>query len=194
MPWIQIGTILFRYSMDADTELNHAVDLRIAREEAFKNEIVAQIDVIATALEMCDPTNAASTLNLSQAQLRNIIEKLTNMDSINGAESARISNILKTKNLRRAPAAPAAPGSLPAAPAAPGSLPAAPAVPIVPGVARPKSYAAAVGTTPPRATIGDHLMGSVLGQSGAERAQFRAANGIRGGRRTRRKGKSKRIV
>ena len=173
--------------MDADTELNHAVDLRIAREEAFKNEIVAQIDVIATALEMCDPTNAASTLNLSQAQLRNIIEKLTNMDSINGAESARISNILKTKNLRRAPAAPAAPGSLPAAPAAP-------AVPIVPGVARPKSYAAAVGTTPPRATIGDHLMGSVLGQSGAERAQFRAANGIRGGRRTRRKGKSKRIV
>jgi hypothetical protein len=174
--------------MDADTELNHAVDLRIAREEAFKKEIVAQIDVIATALEMCDPTNAASTLDLSQEQLRNIIEKLTNMDSINGAESARISNILKTKNLRRAPEV------IPAAPAAPGSLPAAPAVPIVPGVAKPKSYAAAVGTTPPRATIGDHLMGSVLGQSGAERAQFRAANGIRGGRRTRRKGKSKRIV
>ena len=134
MPWIQTGIIVL-YNMDANKELNDAVDRRIAREMAFKEEIIAQINAIIAALELCDPTNAASTLDLSQEQLRQVIEKLDTMDVINASESARISNVLTTKNLRRGPDAAAA------APVAPAAAAAAPVA-----VPAPKSYAAAVGT------------------------------------------------
>jgi len=64
MPWIRTGIIVFRYSMDANRQLNEAVERRIARETAFKEEIIAKINAIIAALELCDPTNAASTLDL----------------------------------------------------------------------------------------------------------------------------------
>lgn len=134
MPWIRTGTIVL-YNMDANKELNDAVDRRIAREMAFKEEIIAQINAIIAALELCDPTNAASTLDLSQDQLRQVIQKLDTMDVINADESARISNVLTTKNLRRGPDAAAV------APAAAASVPV-----VAPAAA--KSYAAAVGTPP----------------------------------------------
>jgi hypothetical protein len=106
--------------MDANTELNEAVDRRIKRETAFKEEIIAQIEAIIASLELCDPTNAASTLDLSQEQLRQVIEKLDNMENISANESARIANTLKNRNLRRAPE------STPAAPIAPAVAPPGP--------------------------------------------------------------------
>ena len=123
MPWIQIGTILFRYSMDADKELSDAVDRRIKREGDFKQEIIDKINSIISELAFCDPANAASTLNLSQKTLREVIEKLNDIKIIDADSSASISDILTTKNLRRAPATPgtvpATPGTVPATPAAP---------------------------------------------------------------------------
>ena len=181
MPWIRTGIIVFKYSMDANQELNEAVDRRIARETAFKEEIIAQIDAIISALEFCDPTNAASTLDLSQEQLRQVIEKLNTMDVISPAESARISDSLRTKNLRRGlEQVPAAPAAVPAA------VPAAPAVPTA-----PKSYAAAVATprrpaTPaPQPSFLDRVSAASMGTTPQQMAQRR-------GGRTRRRRKTRR--
>ena len=123
MPWIQIGIIVIRYSMDADKELSDAVDRRIEREGYFKQEIIDKINSIISELAFCDPANAASTLNLSQKTLREVIEKLNDIKIIDADSSASISDILTTKNLRRAPEV-ATPGTVPAAPVAP--LPATP--------------------------------------------------------------------
>lgn len=104
--------------MDADRELNEAVDRRIKREMDFKEEIISKINAIISELEFCDPTNAASTLNLSQENLREIIGKLNDYDIISADKSDSISDILKTKNLRRVPeVSPAVTGNIPTAPA-----------------------------------------------------------------------------
>ena len=113
--------------MDANAELDEAVSRRIQREIDFKEEIISKINVIISELAFCDPTNAASTLNLSQEKLREVIGKLNDTDIISPLVSESISDILKTKNLRRAPEV-ATPGTVPVAPGtvpvAPGTLPA----------------------------------------------------------------------
>ena len=113
--------------MDANAELDEAVSRRIQREIDFKEEIISKINVIISELAFCDPTNAASTLDLSQEKLREVIGKLNDTDIISPLVSESISDILKTKNLRRAPEV-ATPGTVPATPgtvpATPGTLPA----------------------------------------------------------------------
>ena len=89
--------------MDPDTELSDAVDRRIEREGYFKQEIIDKINSIISELAFCDPANAASTLNLSQDKLREIIGKLNDHDIISADSSTSISDILNTKNLRRVP-------------------------------------------------------------------------------------------
>jgi len=168
--------------MDANRELNDAVDRRIAREMAFKEEIIAQINAIIAGLELCDPTNAASTLDLSQEQLRQVIEKLTNMEAISAVESARISDVLKTKNLRRGPEAVAAvaapaPGAGPAPAAAPKSYLQAATTP------KPVAPAAAAVKTP---GFVDRLAAASMGTTPQQMAQKR------GGRKTRRRRKTRR--
>ena len=183
--------------MDANSELNAAVDRRIQREMAFKEEIISQINAIISELAFCDPTNAASTLNLSQGELRDVIEKLNNIDIIGPGESARISDSLKTKNLRRVPEV-ATPSPNPAAP---GTIP----TPLTVG-RRPNPPAASAPAIPT-------VSGLTMRERGANWAN-RVKNGMEGlkntnptlppaipqtprigGRRTRkRKGKSKRIV
>jgi hypothetical protein len=108
--------------MDANTELNAAVDKRIGEENRFKGEIIRQINIIIDQLEYCDPTNAASTLDLSQDQLRQVIERLNDTREIFGdSESIRIADTLNGKNLRRGlDGAPPVPASVaPSAPTAP---------------------------------------------------------------------------
>ena len=151
--------------MDANIELNEAVDRRIKRETAFKEEIIAQIEAIIASLELCDPTNAASTLDLSQEQLRQVIEKLDNMDNISANESERIANTLKNRNLRRAPestpAAPVAP-----APGPPGSAsPPAPPSSATPPTGFIKNIAARTGNLANR--VGNQLEKYATAQSPA---------------------------
>lgn len=120
--------------MDANTELSDAVDRRIQREMDFKQEIISKINVIISELKFCDPTNAASTLDVSQEKLREVIIKLNDTAVISKDESTRISDELKTKNLRRGPEVveplPAVPTPLTVGrrPIPPPSAPATPAV------------------------------------------------------------------
>ena len=112
--------------MDANRELSDAVDRRIQREGYFKEEIISQINLIISELAFCDPTNAASTLNLSQDKLREVIGRLNDYHVINTDASASISDILKTKNLRRVPEVAPLPTDPGAIPSAPGDIPASP--------------------------------------------------------------------
>lgn len=157
MPWIRTGIIVFRYNMDANKELTDAVERRIEKEMAFKEEIIRQINTIIDGLAYCDPTNAASTLDLSQEQLRLVIEKLNNTDEVfSEVESKRIADTLRTKNLRRGidQVAPVAPAAVPTVPTAPKSYAAAVATPRRPATPAPQPSfidrvaAASMGTTP----------------------------------------------
>jgi hypothetical protein len=192
--------------MDADKELTDAVDGRIEREIIFKQEIIDQINLIISELAFCDPTNAASTLNVSQDKLREIIGKLNDYHVIDEDASASISNLLNTTNLRRvpevAPALPVAPGVPTAIPASPGSLPAPPTRP----GRRPDTPPSATSATSPPAAPGTKLreMGTnLLNRSRNAARGFQNPNpamppvGIpqtpgTGGRRTRRRRKTRR--
>lgn len=149
MPWIRTGIIVFRYNMNANDELNAAVTRRIEKEIAFKEEIIREINAIIDQLAYCDPTNATSTLDLSQIQLREVIEKLNNTDDVfSPVESKRIADTLNGKNLRR--------GLEPVPAVAPAAVPAA-----VPATAA-KTYAQAVRRIPPPAApTGQGLLGRI---------------------------------
>ena len=161
---------------------------RIKREMDFKQEIISQINSIISELAFCDPTNATSTLDLSQEKLRDVVAKLN--------ESEKKSNSLKTENLRdpelASPARNISAGppkkSLPVGRRPPPAEPTKPAPPKVPGPTlremginlfnRSKSAVRRFqNTNPPTSQDGIPQNSRVIG-----------------GRRTRRKGKSKRIV
>jgi uncharacterized coiled-coil protein SlyX len=178
--------------MNANDELNAAVTRRIEKEIAFKEDIIRKINAIIDGLAYCDPTNAASTLDLSQNQLREVIEKLNNTDDIFGeGESRRIADTLNGRNLRRGlEPVPAVPGAIPSA------VPAAVAAPGVPGTAA-KTYAQAVRRVPPPAPAGQGLLGRI-GDTFTNLATATSPPPAgyvppkRGGRKTRRRRKTRR--
>ena len=114
MPWIPIGIIVIRYSMDSvqrrretqfstpmEKQLIDAVDLRIAAETTFKKQIVLSLTQLIDNLEECDPSNARTTLDLTQDQLRKIIIKLNDKSNIDSSASETIANIVRDSNLLR---------------------------------------------------------------------------------------------
>jgi len=179
--------------MDAYTRLNESVNARIAREEDFKREIMQQIDGIIRALAECPRTElspaAASTLDLSQEQLSEVLQKLNNLSNMDSTQVTSITDLVKNANLRRGPVPsgsdlqdltrPAAPA--PAAPAPPvAPAPVAPAPP-----AAPRSYASVAAKPAPKPP-------SLLDRVAAASMGGPSPGPKRGGLRTRRRRKTRR--
>jgi hypothetical protein len=184
-------------------QLTRAVDLRIESEEEFKKQLVLSLRELIKTLAECDPSNARTTLDLTQDQLRKIILKLNDKHAISSTEAQTIANTLKESNLFRGPTLPQAPppSALPPPPASlttpappPSALPQPPASlqsptlpPLPPGPpALPPSPPAPPGsasTVPPvpQAKTPARLLGT--------RTRL---DPISGGRRTRRKRKTRR--
>ena len=157
-------------------QLIRAVDLRIQSEETFKKNIVSQLKKLILTLSECDPSNARTALDLTQEQLRQIIIKLNDNSVISEGESSKIANIVKENNLFRGPTAPSS--TLQSALPTPSTVPSLPTPPLT------------VPSAPPKRDL------SVI-NPGAVPSNGRNPGltpGRRGGRKTRRKGKSKRIV
>jgi len=149
MQWIQIG-IIVKYNMNSvqrrresqlsmpmEEQLIHAVDLRIEAEEEFKRQIVFSLKDLIQKLAECDPSNARTTLDLTQQQLAIIIAKLNDTRKISSTEAQTIANVVKENNLFRGPTLPQAPppSALPPPPASlttqspPSALPPTPLTP-----------------------------------------------------------------
>ena len=164
-----------------ERRLNQAIDRRIGTENDFVKEIVRQINAIIASLDQYDPANTRSAIDLTQDQLREIVFKLNDVTNINTEKAAGIANIVKDSHLLRTPQSPQPqppPSDLPTPPVSlttqspPSALP--------PQVAqRP--------TTPLTSIVNP-------GGTPSNGQNMGLKPGRRGGRRTRRKGKSKRIV
>ena len=118
MPWIQIGTILFRYSMSdrpMEVKLNEAITRRIDRENDFIEDLISQINQIILTLDECDPSNARTAIDLTQQQLTDLIFKLNDVTNMT-SRTASIANIVTDNHLMRrsAPLPPPAPINSPA--------------------------------------------------------------------------------
>lgn len=167
-----------QYSMPMGEQLMHAVDLRIAAEEEFKKQIVGQLKALIETLAVCDPTNARTTLDLTQEELRKIIIKLNDNRNISSTEASTIANIVKDSNLLRRPVVSPSPEALPTPPASLTSS--VSPVPPLPPVPPPQSTASVAKTGTP--------LGNIM-NPGAETSKGINPNltpGRRGGRRTRR--------
>ena len=196
MPWIPIGTIVFRYSMERPIgnpetrrqrraensmfdQIDNAVDLRVKAEEDFKEQIVSQLKDLIMKLDECDPSNARTVLDLTQQQLGSIITKLNNTNAITSAEATNIVNTVRESNLLRRPSAlPIPPLTVPSLPVPPLTVPSLPTPPLTVPSALPKRDLSVIN--PGAVPSNGRNPGLTPGR--------------RGGRKTRRKGKSKRIV
>lgn len=171
-------------SMSMEEQLIHAVELRIAAEEEFKRQIVFSLKGLIQTLAECDPSNARTTLDLTQKQLAIIIAKLNDKRNIDSTQAQTIANVVKESNLFRGPTAP-----LPSPP--PSSLPLPSALPPASPPSPPPSSLPPPSALPPASPLT-----SVVNPGGtpSNGQNMGLKPGRRGGRRTRRKGKSKRIV
>lgn len=105
MRWIQIGTILFRYSMSdrpMEVKLNEAITRRIERENDFIEDLISQINQTILTLDECDPSNARTAIDLTQQQLTDIIFKLNDVTNMTDRTTS-IANIVKDNHLMRRP-------------------------------------------------------------------------------------------
>lgn len=187
-----------QFSMSMGEQLMHAVDLRIAAEEEFKKQIVGQLKALIDKLAVCDPTNARTTLDLTQEELSKIIIKLNDKRNISSTEASTIANIVKDSNLLRRPVV-SSPDALqtPPSPPSPSNL----AGPFAPGpnslTSEPLTSSKTLTPSKPLPPINRTLSGTPVpvNRDQPTSVQQPVKTGP-GGRRTRRKrkGKSKRIV
>ena len=98
-------------------QLMRAVESRIKAEETFKTNIVSELKRLILTLAECDPSNARTALDLTQAQLGSIISRLNDNHIISTTEASKIANIVKENNLFRGPTPlPLPPSDLPVPP------------------------------------------------------------------------------
>ena len=195
MPWIPIGIIVIRYSMDSvqrrresqfstpmEEQLMNAVKLRIDAETKFKEQIVLSLTQLIENLEECDPSNARTTLDLTQDQLRKIIIKLNDNSNIDSKASETIANIVRDSNLlRRRTALPSPPPSALPPPSFASPLPPPSASPMPPPfVPMPTSSVPANAT--PKLPLGPITNPGGTGQ----KSVLPIRTMVRGGKRTRR--------
>jgi len=83
-------------------KLNEAVDKRIIDENAFIEDIITKINQIILTLEECDPMNARTDIDLTQQQLSDIILRLSSITNMTD-RTASIANIVKDHQLMRRP-------------------------------------------------------------------------------------------
>jgi len=165
-----------QYVTPMDEQLTRAVDLRIESEEEFKKQLVFSLRELIKTLSECDPSNARTTLDLTQQQLAIIVSKLNDKRAISSGEATRIANTLKESNLFRGPTISPSPDALPQPPA---SLQSPTLPPAPPGQAVPTSPAlppAPQAQTQPARKLPTRTM----------------LNPVSGGRRTRRRRKTRR--
>ena len=155
-------------------QIDSAVDVRLEAEEEFKRQIVSQLKDLIMTLAECDPSNARTVLDLTQEELGSIITKLNNTNAITSAQAANIVNTVRESNLLRRPSAPSLPSST--------VPPALPTQPQTPGL-----YGRRPAPLPPTPSQFPSPLPLVPQSHPLVKPRF-------GGRRTRRKGKSKRIV
>jgi hypothetical protein len=95
--------------MNAAAQLNAALQVRIQRENAFKQEIIDKINAIIGRLAACNRSSSGpaigNQLDLTQDELRQLIRSIQDTTNINGAESTRIANTVQRPDLRREPGA-----------------------------------------------------------------------------------------
>jgi len=179
--------------------LNNAIEINKNNVKTFKEMIVGQLKFIIEHLENCDPTNASDALDLTLPQLKTVVSKISDNRGMLTTDVESILAPLKAIQLRKAPdsATPLAIGptrnslsnpsmSLPAPPgqAVPPTAPLAssPAVPSLP-------------QQPPAKSIGSITSPGEVESTGINKDNTVPGRIIKkGGRRTRRKGKSKCIV
>jgi len=187
-----------QFSIPMEEQLKRAVELRIAAEEEFKKQIVFSLKDLIQKLAECDPSNARTTLDLTQKQLAIIIAKLNDTRNINSTEAETIANIVKENNLFRGPTLPQSPppSALPPpaslTPPPPSALPPpASLTPAPPPSALPPPPASLTQKpTTPLTSVNPGATPS----NGQNPKLIPGRRPVVGGRRTRRKGKSKRIV
>ena len=85
-----------------EAKLNEAVTQRIHDEDAFIENIITEINKIILTLDECDPTNARTDIDLTQQQLSDIISRLSSVTNMTG-RTASIANILRDNQLMRRP-------------------------------------------------------------------------------------------
>ena len=205
MRWIPIGTIVFRYSMQSPIgnpetlrqrraensmfdQIDNAVDLRLVAEKTFKENIVSELKRLILTLAECDPSNARTVLDLTQQELGSIITKLNDNSVINTGEATKIANIVKENNLFRGPIiSPSTPPlTVPSLPIPSSTVP----------VALPTQTPGLYGRRPPPLPPTPSRFPPPLPLVPQSHPLVSQSDPLkpRGGRRTRRKGKSKRIV
>ena len=162
-----------QYAMPMEQQLMHAVDLRFEAEEEFKRQIVFSLKDLIKKLAECDPSNARTTLDLTQQQLGGIINKLNDKRIISTTEASTIANIVRDSQLLRRPQPDLPPDASQVLPPAP------PAVTPAPVQSNPIGSIVNPGATP---------------SNGVNSGKTAPGRRPMGGRRTKRKGKSKRIV
>jgi hypothetical protein len=94
--------------MSVLAQLTAAVQVRVQRELAFKEEIVNKINAIIARLAVCDAS--AGQLDLTQEQLDQVLASIQDTRILDDAESTRISNLIS--NLRKDPVPARSPGFL----------------------------------------------------------------------------------
>lgn len=85
-----------------EAQLNEAVEGRITKENAFIEAIIEQINTVILTLDECDPSNARTAIDLTQDQLSDIILKLDRVTNMTD-KTASIANILRDNKLMRRP-------------------------------------------------------------------------------------------
>ena len=85
-----------------EAKLNEAVTQRIHDENAFIEDIITEINKIILTLDECDPTNARTDIDLTQQQLSDIILRLSTVTNMTDRK-ASIANILTDNQLMRRP-------------------------------------------------------------------------------------------
>ena len=157
-----------------DVKLNEAVERRIKREGDFIDEIISQINLAIESLDECDPSNARTAIDLTKEQLSEIIFKLNDVTNMTD-RTASIANIVKDHQLMRRP----------------NALPQSPQT-----VQPPPPPQTQVQQTQPASQIQRPALLPInpAQQPSRQLGTRTMLAPIKGGRRTRRKGKSKRIV
>jgi len=91
--------------MSVIQKLEDAIHERIAKENAFKDSIIAHINTILSRLPICDNSNASpevsTTINLSREKLDSILAKLHEYSNINENAAKELVAKLNTKNVRK---------------------------------------------------------------------------------------------
>jgi len=84
--------------------LEDAIHERIAKENAFKDTIVAHINVILSRLPICDTSHSSevsNTVTLSREKLESILAKIKDYKSINQFAVKELVSKLNLDNIRR---------------------------------------------------------------------------------------------